>query len=593
MPETMSYQDTLKHAREIEQGWETPPGKLAVLASFTANFLEPFLVSQADQHGLALKPWFGPFNQFEQVVLDPSSPLFDETTTAIWVSLRLEDVDRHLVTDFPTLNHEEKQARLGQVVSRLADIIRAIRKQSVVPVLVSNLTVMDQEGVSRFDASDPDGLTTHLAVANKQLAKMVSEEKDVTLFDFGGCVAEVGRQQWRDDRMWYMARTPFSQVAQQLLASRLVQTLAALLHPSAKVIVVDLDNTLWGGVLGEDGPGGIKLGDDYPGSIYKDVQALLLGLKRKGFLLAIASKNNEDIVLEVLRDHPEMLLREDDFTAILANWDPKPVNVRQLAETLNLGLDSFVFIDDNPVERAAMRSELPMVQVVELPKDPIGYREAILALPSLDKPRVLSEDLAKTAMYQQEVKRKTFQQTSGDGLEDFLAGLEMRAEVGLLNETTAERVHQLIGKTNQFNLTTRRHTLQQVQEFAQSKSSAVAWLRLRDRFGDMGLVVVGIVKLVDQGIAEIDTFLMSCRVMGRKVEDAFLAYLVEQAKHLGAKQVRGIFVQTAKNKPVESFYRERGFVEESRPSEATVTYLCDIDSTSISWPPTIERLDHT
>ena len=253
-----------------------------------------------------------------------------------------------------------------------------------------------------------------------------------------------------------------AQAAMPSFAERLVRSVAAVVRPAAKCIVIDLDNTIWGGVIGDDGPEGIKLGDDYPGSVFKDFQAALLGYRHRGFLLAIASKNNRDVAIEALDKHPEMILRSQHFAAIEINWEQKPANLRRIAETLNIGLDSFVFLDDNPLERAQVSAELPMVNVVELPADPLGYLPALREVAALDRPRLLGEDLHRADMYRQESERKEFLSKQGS-VEDFLAGLAMTAEVGKLNSHTMERICQLIGKTNQFNLTTRRHGMEAVR----------------------------------------------------------------------------------------------------------------------------------
>ena len=210
-----------------------------------------------------------------------------------------------------------------------------------------------------------------------------------------------------------LAGPAVSQSAMKPLARNLVRAAAAVLRPPAKCIVIDLDNTIWGGVIGDDGPSGIQLGDDYPGSVFKDFQAALLGYRQRGFLLAVASKNDQDVARDAIDHHPEMLLRSDHFAAMEINWEPKSVNLRRIAEKLNLGLDSFVFLDDNPVERAQVRAELPMVNVVELPADPLGYLPALRGVVALDRPKLLAKDLQRAEMYQQEAKRRNSRRSGG------------------------------------------------------------------------------------------------------------------------------------------------------------------------------------
>jgi FkbH-like protein len=387
-----------------------------------------------------------------------------------------------------------------------------------------------------------------------------------------------------------MARMAVGPQAQKPLACILTRAAAAVLRPSAKCIVLDLDNTIWGGVIGDDGPSGIKLGDDYPGIVFKDFQSALLGYRRQGFLLAIASKNDETAVRDVLDTHPEMILRTKHFAAIQVNWEPKVVNLQRIAKTLNIGLDSLVFIDDNPVERAYVRAELPMIRIVELPQDPLGYLPVLRDVVELDRPRQLREDTLRAEMYQQETQRKEFSVKQAD-INDFLVSLEMVVEVGTLNTHTIERIHQLIQKTNQFNLTTRRYSLEEIKQLGEAEDSKVTWLRLRDRFGELGLVCVGVIRRIKKELWEIDTFLMSCRVMGRNVEDAFLHYLAELAMAKEATRLQGTYIKTKKNEPVVNFYKEHGFAETGHPEDMTWVYTIELTPKTFAWPNHIRRVD--
>jgi FkbH-like protein len=578
----------IRKAREIEEKWDESgvlPKRLAVLTSFTGDFVRPYLVIEADQRGLAISPWFAPFGQSEQIVLDRGSPLWANHPDVVWMAMRIEDVDRNLAQEMPQLGASTVAKRLARVRERLVNLAHSTRERTNAALLVSNFACPSVLDV--FDANDPDGLVHLVAAENRQLARDLQTMPGAHVFDWAGLIAMHGSRSWEDRKLWYTARAPLASSAQPVLARRLVRCIGATLSPAAKCVVVDLDNTLWGGVLGDDGPEGIQLGDDHPGAIYKDFQRALLELRARGFLLAIASKNDAKTVESVLDSHPEVLLRRADFAVCAANWEPKAVNLRRIAESLNMGLDALVFVDDNPVERAEVRAALPQVAVVELPADPLGYIEALRNVAALDRPRLLSEDRARAVMYTREERRREAEAAAPD-LETFLAGLEMRATVGCCNEMTLERIHQLIQKTNQFNLTTRRHSIEEVARLARTPKAAVAWLRLEDRYGDMGLVCVGIVRRLEEVLWEIDTLLMSCRVMGRRVEDAFLAYLFELAAAGGAQKVRGIYERTPKNAPVERFYEERGFVRVHSTDTKTI-YELDGNVPPRPWPAVIAR----
>jgi FkbH-like protein len=576
-------------AREIEADAAGTFHRLAVLSTFTAELLRPFLVVECQQLGSRVLPWFGPFQQLEQMVLDPASPLWQQSPDVLWIALRLEDVDRYLPYEAPELGPQRTLARLDAIRERLIGLARAAREKHSASILVSNLALPSLDVSNLFDANGADGFVHLLAECNRRLAGELAAVVDAHVFDYVGVVAQSGSRGWSDPKLWYMARTGGSADSQIVLARAVARCVCALIRPAAKCIVVDLDNTLWGGVLGDDGLEGIQLGDDYPGNVFKDFQAALLGLRRRGFLLAIASKNDEATVLEALASHPEMLLRREHFAALAVNWGPKPEGLRKVAETLNIGLDSLIFIDDNPVERAQVRAELPQVHVVELPPSPLGYLEALRDVALLDRPRLLDEDRQRAAMYESDARRQEVQQKT-TSVEGFLRELDMVAEVGLANGKTLERVHQLVQKTNQFNLTTRRHKLDALRRLMDSPDAEVAWLRLRDRYGDLGLVCVGIIQQLESEAWAIDTLLMSCRVMGRHVEDAFLAYLADLARGHGAIRLRGSYAETAKNRPVRDFYPEHGFVELSAgPGERT--YEARLAAEAFPWPVAIRRLE--
>jgi FkbH-like protein len=407
------------------------------------------------------------------------------------------------------------------------------------------------------------------------------------VWDYAGLVRARGAAEWTDPRMWALARAAVATAHQPALASHLMRTVSATLRTPAKCLVLDLDNTVWGGVIGDDGPTGIQLSDDFPGNAFKELQRAALGLMDRGILLAVSSKNNPEIVEETLRTHPEMVLRWDDFACVKANWRSKSENIRQIAKELNIGVDALVLFDDNPVERAEVRAALPSVGIVDVPTDPVRYAAALRDCELFDQPTLLAEDRERAAMYRSDRERRALSETAATP-DEFLASLEMDAEVGVVNEQTLGRIAQLVGKTNQFNLTTRRHTQAQIAAMAADANHVVAWLRLRDRFGDQGLVVVGIVRCRNE-VAEIDTFLMSCRVMNRRVEQAFMAYLVEHARALGCRRMEGEYIPTAKNSMVSGFYPALGFSERSKTANAT-RYALDLDTGTVEWPAVIRRL---
>jgi FkbH-like protein len=561
------------------------PLTLGVVGSCTLQFLEPYLVVEGARAGLLATPVFGQFGQFEQELGNPASALLASQPDVVVLLLRPEDV----APDATTRGVDARPA-LEALVERLLGCVHMLRRHSAAPVLVANFATPALLPLGLFDANLPESLSLALGHANAQLRERLATVPGAFVWDYAGLVARHGSDNWTDRRLWALARVPVSAVMQPHLASHLTRTAAGVVRPPAKCLVLDLDNTLWGGAIGDDGVGGIQLGDEYPGSAYKAFQRVVRGLADRGFLLAVASKNERDVVDEVFREHTEMLLRPEDISAFRVNWLPKSGNLREIASELNIGVDALVFFDDNPIERAEVRANAPEVGVIEVPTDPLLYPKALLDSGYFDHPVVSAEDRTRGAMYRAHSQRQQLE-AQAESVAEFLLGLEMVATVAPLTDAVLGRVAQLVDKTNQFNLTTKRHTQAELMARAQDPTRTVAWLRLRDRFGDQGLVAVGIVEARGTD-AVVDTFLMSCRVMGRHAEQALLAFLVEHARRMGCTRLVADYVPTRKNGVVSDFYARHGLTLVAPPRETGVTTWCmDLTVNTVPWPDVILRED--
>jgi FkbH-like protein len=389
----------------------------------------------------------------------------------------------------------------------------------------------------------------------------------------------LGRASFYDMRRYYWTKQPFSEPGCLSLAHHLAAGIRALTTGPKKALVVDLDNTLWGGVVGETGPHGIALGDSPDGEAFRAFQKYLRSLAERGVLLAVASKNNERDALEPFEKNPDMVLRLDDFAAFEINWEPKGTTIARLARTLNLGLDSFVFFDDNPAEREQVRQSLPEVEVIEVPADPAEYVRALQAACLFETTGLTGADKERAGQYAVERRRRALEESSAS-LDDYLRSLEMRALARPIDEPDLGRVVQLLSKTNQFNLTTRRHTREQVLALLHDAGSIGLTVRVRDRFGDHGLVAVLLGVSEENGSVKtlrIDTWLMSCRVIGRTVESFSLRSLLERARGLGYERVRGEFIPTPKNALVGQLYDSLGFRRVSTEPGGTVVYAVDLN----------------
>jgi FkbH-like protein len=377
------------------------------------------------------------------------------------------------------------------------------------------------------------------------------------VLDYERLCAHAGYRSWQDDKTWYLGRAPLSTQALSALARVQTAFIQASLGRQRKCLVLDLDNTLWGGVVGEDGVEGIRLGHTYPGNAFRHFQGVVLQLQRRGVLLALNSKNNQADVEEVLRSHPDMILREGHFASARINWRAKPENMVEIANDLGIGLDSLVFFDDSPAERALMRQALPEVLTLEVPSDPLKYAEVLLESRAFDRLSFTREDRRRGEMYREQAARRELKQAATSP-QDFLRRLKMEVSIRPVDQFAFPRVLDLIHKTNQFNLTTRRHSAGRLAEMIADPTCGAFYLRVADRFGDNGIVGAAILQLRN-GAAYIDTFLLSCRVIGRTVETAFLSFLTNLAKARGATTLEGEFIPTAKNAPAAEFFARHGF----------------------------------
>jgi FkbH-like protein len=379
--------------------------------------------------------------------------------------------------------------------------------------------------------------------------------------DLEAVSGHLGRARFYDPRQYHWTRQPFSMAGAAALARHIFAGIRAIVTGPKKLLVLDLDNTLWGGVVGETGPLGIALGGTPDGEAFQAFQRHAKGLAQRGVLLAIASKNNPDDAREPFAVHPDMVLAIDDFAAFEASWDPKAIALRRIADTLGLGLDSFVLFDDNPAEREHIRQALPEVEVVDVPDDPADHVRALDDGLWFESVGLTDEDRGRTAHHAVE-RRRVELRTASTNLDGYLTSLEMSAQVRELDDTDMQRVVQLIGKTNQFNLTTRRHSEAQIRSILAGAGSVALTVRLRDRFGDYGLVavVLGIAQVdAEMPTLAIDTWLLSCRVIGRTLEQLVLRELVRRGEHMGYRRIVGEYIPTAKNALVAGLYGELGF----------------------------------
>jgi FkbH-like protein len=576
----------LSAARKLAEVRESllEPVRVGVLSTFTLDPIAPYLRVEGARRGLAIAPAMAPFGQIEQQVLDAKSELLRDSPDVVVVAMRVEEAAPELVHDFVALTADRLNELVDAYCARVAAVVARIRENSRAQVIVWNQAPFARLVAGMADASLVPSQQHLVALLNQKLTAAVTAV-GATVFDVARLATELGTRNWYDAKLNYLGRIPMSGAAQMLAAKQLARHVRALSRPTSKCIVVDLDNTLWGGVLGEDGVGGIALGDTYPGSAFKTFQRVLRGYRDRGILLAIASKNNEADVLEVF-SHPDMILKLDDFSARQIHWNDKASSLKAIAAELNIGVDALVFFDDNPVERTWVREQLPEVTIIDVPKDVMGYVGALDDSGAFDQLALTAEDRARHGLYRGEAQRRDLQASVGS-VEDFLRSLEMKVIVEPINAKNTARVVQLLAKTNQFNVTTRRHSVTELDALLAKDGTIGLVIRVTDRFGDNGLVGVALAVRDDAETWSIDTFLMSCRVLGRRVEQALFGEIARRARSIGARRIRGEFIPTKKNAPSATFFADTGFERADRENH----WLIDLASADLAKPTLFEIVE--
>jgi FkbH-like protein len=471
-------------------------------------------------------------------------------------------------------NNTDEEVR--RVVHELQQLWKILLQRQPCRIIQHGFNLPAQDSYGHLSGVLPGGRLNMLREINRALVQ--AAPSPVALLDLDRASAQFGRHKWFDPTYWHLAKQYPSANALPLLVDHQVALIRAGLGLTKKVLALDLDNTLWGGVIGEDGLEGIRLGPPSAvGEAYQALQQYVLELKARGIVLVVCSKNNEEDAKQPFLHHDATVLHLDDFVVFRANWVDKPTNLRDIARMLNLGIDSFVFLDDNPVERALVRRELPEVAVPEVGVDPVTF------VPTLDRGlyfeawSLSQEDMERHESYRANVLRDELAKLAGS-LEDFLADLQMEAEIGAFDNSVLARVVQLIGKTNQFNVTTRRYSEEQVRRMMASDNYWTQHFKLNDRFGDNGLIGVMIARqvLADLLTWEIDMWLMSCRVIGRQMEQFMLQTLAEAAQAKGVRAIRGVYIPTAKNAMVADLYPRLNFTKLSETANGEVQYLLDL-----------------
>lgn len=539
----LSIESGVKRAKEIKDDTLLDVS-VYFLNNFTVSAIEPFLQFHGFKSGLDIQVGIGEYNVIHQALMHPESALLRSKPTILVISLMYDVFARPEGCD---------------VCSKLQELLDLTAAKTSTPIVVNTFLIPPSKG-------SPD--ETHVHLANEFLRRYVKKNSKFHLCDWNSYLQISGYDHAVDLRYWYMAKAPFKPAFLSQYAAEIAQVARTHLGLSKKCLVLDCDGTLWGGVLGEEGLDGIKLHrDDYPGNVFYEVQKHLLNLRKKGVLLAINSKNNEADVFEAFEKHPHILLKKEHFTAHRINWNNKAENIVDLATELNLGLDSFVFLDDSDFECDLIQTMVPDVDVRQVPKKLFEYPDFVASLIGelFSTEGRTAEDASRAELYTARKNAEISKAEFGD-IETYLRSLNIEVEMRELRPAEIARVSQLTQKTNQFNLNKTVYSEDEISRLDQNDDCAIYVMVVSDRFGKLGLTNVCIVKDANSNTPFIDTFLMSCRVFERNLEYAFLDYVINDLiKKHACGHIRSIFTKSPKNTVAENFYEKMNFeVEDDR-----------------------------
>jgi len=545
--------------------------RIAILGGSTTtevkNMLELFLLAQG------IQPTFyeSGYNRYYEDVSFQNPHLWAFRPDIVLVHTTWQNVSRY--PDVMERDSEVEQL-VEQEMDRFQSFWGKIHSDLGAVIIQNNFDLPRSRPLGNLEASQPFARVNFLMRLNAEFAKYAQTHSRFLINDIHYLCAQVGLAEWCGASYWYSFRMALGPAATVVMARNVASIVKSIYGKSKKCLVLDLDNTLWGGVIGDDGVENLALGSDHAvGAAFRDFQQYVKNLQGRGIILAVCSKNEPENAKEGF-SHPDSLLKLEDFAAFRANWDPKAGNIRAIAEELNIGLDSMVFVDDNPAERAFVADQLPEVAVPDVGSDASMFAEILEREGYFEVDRLVRDDLRRAAFYTSNAQRR-ISQSSFANLGDFLASLEMAAEIGPFTALYLERITQLINKTNQFNLTTRRYTNAEVEAVMQDSNCIALYGRLSDKFGDNGLVSV-LIGRVMEALVEIDVWLMSCRVLNREMELAVFDALVEQCRARGIQKIVGTYIPSKKNGMVANHYAGLGFSPVAEGSDRCTRWHYDV-----------------
>lgn len=560
--------------------------KIGILRNFTLDPLTLALPIQLVARGFSAETILYEDYQLDELILNKNGDLYSNNPDVVMLFLAFDELIPEIAYGFHsfrdgTINHE-----VAAAISRVKQYLLEIRKNTSVPILLLNapFRYLSPHGV--FDAMYSHSHRAIIWELNTKLSLLCSTIADCIILDLHGIVSKIGEKNATDARQWYIAKQPFTFLCYHHLAVEIAKIIKTLFIAPMKCLILDCDNTLWGGILGEDGTEGVALGNYYPGNCYLDFQRFIKDLKNKGIFLALCSKNNENDVLDFIKNSSNMVLSLDDIATYRINWQDKASNILEISKELNIGLDSIVFVDDSDLECAWVKSQLPELSVIHLGANPSKYVASLHSTSYFDTRNITDEDLQRTEMFKG-AKQSAINAESFDDYSDFLKSLDLKIEFSIDESKHIKRISQLTNKTNQFNFRTIRYSESQVREIINSEQFLTISAALKDKNTDYGIISVVILTLKDK-VAFIDTFLMSCRALSRDVDRAMLSMTAKICYERGINLIEGEYIPTKKNIIIENWFEGSNFQKVENKDNSWI-YKLDLQLEP-TWPEHIQEV---
>jgi FkbH-like protein len=534
--------------------------RIAFVGSFSLNGFEETIQVQCNDEKINCITYNSPYNQFTQEILNENSNLYKFKPDIIFLL-----IDNRIILEnsfyFSNINSENKNKKyVDEKINEIKNLIEVFTQKSQSKIIIANFVIPTYTPLGIYESKIEYGIKEIIFELNKKLKELSRNIDSCYVYDFNSFVTKFGEKNILDYKKMNYGDIKINFDVIPYLIYEFLGYVKPILGLNKKCIVLDLDNTLWGNIIGEDGFEGIKLGPYPEGRSFVEFQKVIKSLSENGIILAINSKNNQQDAMKAINEHPHMILREKDFSCIKINWNDKISNMREISNELNIGLDSIVFFDDDPVNRELLRMSIPEINTVELPKDPSTYAQILRNLNDFNTLKITKDDTHRKIMYKQEQNRQKLE-SSTENLNEYLKKLDIKIKIKLDDKFSISRISQLILKTNQFNLTTKRYQEEQIKEFVKDETMIVGCSEIEDKFGENGITNVFIIKTKPNEWI-IDTFLLSCRIMGRGIEEGIIGKILEIAKNKGIEKITATFIPTEKNKPAENFLKNYGFEKE-------------------------------